>query len=340
MFGNNQTTNLAGIATGIRRLLAGLILLSYPIAALYPFHWESPFARNLAETMPGGVIRFSAPGIAKTTGPPEWVTDAIRLNQLEISLSVRSYSPNQLGPGRIMSLSSDPWHRNLTIGQTRDDLIFRVRTPATDINGLPSTTISNVFRASDWIDLQITIQPRWLLITVDSVVKFKHPLPEAPFQTWDSSYELALGNELTGDRPWLGEIRRAIVRVGHTNTDYLIPCKLEIPKMIRYFHNTPRLTPFGDVELNDAFVNLIGFVPLGILLGVWQLKRTQRLNWSPMLIIATLSVTLESLQIGIPQRYLSVDDIILNCLGGATGLLLAHISTHSQLLNSRHHSQR
>jgi hypothetical protein len=31
------------------------------------------------------------------------------------------------------------------------------------------------------------------------------------FSNWNGSYRLALANELTGDRPWLGELHRVVI---------------------------------------------------------------------------------------------------------------------------------
>jgi glycopeptide antibiotics resistance protein len=53
----------------------------------------------------------------------------------------------QEGPGRILSLSDDPMHRNFTLGQDKDQLIFRLRTPVTGENGVfTALFVSDVFR--------------------------------------------------------------------------------------------------------------------------------------------------------------------------------------------------
>jgi outer membrane protein assembly factor BamB len=48
----------------------------------------------------------------------------------------------QTGPARILTFSSDPYHRNFTLGQEGDRVVFRLRTPETGENGMnPETTI-------------------------------------------------------------------------------------------------------------------------------------------------------------------------------------------------------
>ncbi len=47
-----------------------------------------------------------------------------------------SVLPRQSGPARIITLSDGPYARNLTVGQSGDDLSIRVRTPLTGDNGV------------------------------------------------------------------------------------------------------------------------------------------------------------------------------------------------------------
>ena len=56
-------------------------------------------------------------------------------------------SPTQAGPARLLSISSDPQHRNLTIAQEGSDLVVRVRTAFTGDNGIsPEFVLPDVFR--------------------------------------------------------------------------------------------------------------------------------------------------------------------------------------------------
>ncbi|MEM9599125.1 MAG: LamG-like jellyroll fold domain-containing protein, partial [Acidobacteriota bacterium] len=115
------------------------------------------------------------------------------------------------GPARIVSLS-DGWHdRNLTLGQGdgaggTDFYDLRLRSTATNANGYPSTTtpagsleaglqhVVATRSADDWIRLYID----------DRLVTSRRRT--GSLAGWDSAYPLLLGNETTGDRPWLGEL--------------------------------------------------------------------------------------------------------------------------------------
>ena len=301
-------------------LSTAAVLLAYPAVGLYPYRWEPKIARNTAQALPEAVLRFAGPGrgIARTNGPPGWVADAMRSHRLEILLRVRTYSRDQHGPAEIMALSRDHHNRNFTVAQEGADLIFRLRTPLTDLNGMPQLRVPGVFSEPDWIDIRVSIEPGRLGIDIGNEVAVRQWLPDESLQGWDRSYSLTLGNESELNRPWLGEVRRAVVRTGNTVVDYAIPGTLHIPSVLWLMDQPPRIVPLRDLELLDAVINLLGFVPLGLLMGAWGkgwLGGTGKL-----LLIFAASMTIESLQVFIPGRYPSIDDLILNTLGGGIGL--------------------
>ena len=317
---STKTDTLATLRGCALVLLTAAVLLAYPAVGLYPYRWEPPAARNTAEALPEAVLRFAGPGpgIARTSGPPGWVADAMRSHRLEILLRVRTYSRDQYGPARIMSLSRDPHHRNFTVAQEGADLIFRLRTPLTDLNGMPQLRVPGVFSEPDWIDVRVLIEPGRLRIDIGNKVAVHQWLPDESLQGWDRSYRLAMGNELTLNRPWLGEVRRAVIRTGNTVADYAIPGALHMPSVLWVKDSPLSIVPLRDLALLDAVINLLGFVPLGFLVSAWGkgwLSGTGKL-----LLIFAASMTIESLQVFIPGRHPSIDDLILNTLGGGIGL--------------------
>jgi hypothetical protein len=63
----------------------------------------------------------------------------------------------QEGPARILSYSIDPMHRNFMVGQEGENLVFRLRTPATDPNGTRIPLIvPGVFSSTAKRDIVIT----------------------------------------------------------------------------------------------------------------------------------------------------------------------------------------
>jgi glycopeptide antibiotics resistance protein len=70
-------------------------------------------------------------------------------------------------------------------------------------------------------------------------------------------------------------------------------------------------------------LNVVLFIPLGVLIGAWLGRRTGQGAWRAILLLAAISASFEMLQLFIPGRVTSIDDVTANTLGGAFGVLLA-----------------
>jgi hypothetical protein len=197
------------------RFSAALLILGtiavYGALLLWPFHWNGASFGNGAEAVPGGGVRFESPGIALAKEPLDWLEHAASTETLSLSLRFRSDVARQTGPARIISLSKDAFERDLTVAQDRRDLVLRIRLPGTDRNGLvdnlPVARVRDVFPTPGFVDLTMSIEPGTLRLTLDGEQILEDSLPPSALDGWDLSYGLALGNELTYDRPWIGEIQ-------------------------------------------------------------------------------------------------------------------------------------
>jgi VanZ like protein len=307
-----------------KAVLAVALLAVYLVAATYPFRWQWPAEPNLAAWDQSQSIRFSGPGILRSQDPPSWVADAKRTHRLEIALSARTFSVRQAGPARLFTLSRDPLLRDLTIAQDGADLVVRLRTPQTNLNGIPAHQLGGVFRDDAWKDIRVSIAPERLAIEVNGARPYTAPLPPEALSNWDASYLLALGNELTHDRPWRGEIRRAQVSVGGSSFDYISPGLLYAPGFL-WPGRAPQLNPFKDLNLTDVLINFFGFLPLGVFLALGTRGRRQPAGLTLVALIAATSLGLELLQLGFVGRYTSTSDFLLNTAGGAAGLFLLRL---------------
>lgn len=84
----------------------------------------------------------------------------------------RNARERQRGPARIISISVDPTHRNLTLGQQREDLSIRLRTPSAGVNGeKPEMLIPNFFVPVGSHRVVITYDPPLLRIHVAGVAQ-------------------------------------------------------------------------------------------------------------------------------------------------------------------------
>jgi VanZ family protein len=203
----------------------------------------------------------------------------------------------------------------------------------TSLNGSPNYVIKDVFTNTDWHHIRIHITSSSLKVHINGNTIFTAPLPYQHLQSWDSSYRLALGNELTGDRPWLGDIRKAVIHVGENIFDYLAYDALEVPHTYVVMHSRVLkdrnviLLPFFNnrnyrASLEDWEINFINFVPFGWLLVLFRSPRPGLLF--AIVLTAAVSATIEVAQLLFTvDRIPSTEDFILNTLGGAIGAWLA-----------------
>ena len=106
-------------------------------------------------------------------GPFDQRTEALmQSGKFTLSVVVQTGDTSQTGPGRIISLSVDPLHRNLTLGQEGPDLVFRLRTPFTGLNGSnPALIVPGVFSE---------VEKRHIVVTYDGAVLKVYPGSGAP----------------------------------------------------------------------------------------------------------------------------------------------------------------
>jgi VanZ family protein len=320
-----RSPSLLALAT-----LAALVL--YPAVSLWPYQWYAArFVANGAVPLPGGGVRFASPGIALADGAPVWLAPALATHRLELSLRVRSLAVEQSGPARILTFSTSPGDSNLMVGQDGADLVLRLRTPWTDqigtIGGEPVARLPDLFRTPAWADLRIIVEPGCLRIGVADEPPVERPLPRLPLANWDPGQRLALGNEVTHNRPWLGEIRRAVVSSGGRTADHAEAGRLEFPRTFLVIAESPKLVPLHRLNVRDAVLNVIFYLPLGFLLarllGAGRGWRPSRVALGALFAVVAVSLSMEVLQIFLPRRFPSIDDLIFNSLGGGLGIGLA-----------------
>ncbi len=297
----------------------GAVLLAYAAAAFYPFRIELP-VRNRVERGAGGPVHFPDRGVLRSEAAPGWVAEAMRTHAIEISLEVKPALIGQAGPARILTLSKDARERNFTVAQRGKRLVFRLRHPEASDNGIPPFRVEDVFGSTEWRSVRIRIAEQRLRIEVDGEVRLDEALPPDALGMWDPSYPLALGNELTGRRAWLGSIRKAQVRVGPRTTDYVRTQDLYAPFWVRrpvHWEGVPFELHF---DLRDILLNLLGFLPFGALLA-WRGSTSilRAALWSGL-----WSLLLETGQLAFAARNPSVQDWVLNIVGGALGAWWAH----------------
>ncbi|MGE4567666.1 MAG: LamG-like jellyroll fold domain-containing protein [Bacteroidales bacterium] len=109
------------------------------------------------------------------------------------------------GPARIVSLSSSASNRNFTLGQEGNQLIFRLRTTATDPNGVASQLTLGTIEAGRPCHLLITYRSGELVWYLNGIRYFSSDCKGDLF-SWNDN-RLIFGDEWEADRHWTGLIR-------------------------------------------------------------------------------------------------------------------------------------
>jgi VanZ family protein len=307
----------------LRWPILAVTYLVYALFGTYPFDWRSPFPPNAVLLRPDGTLSFPALGIAKASSVRAWLPNAEASGRLSIDVCARTLDVSQTGPARVITFSRDPYALNYTLGQQAHDLIVRLRTDEGNGFGGIERSIAGVFGAAGWHVIHMQIEPGLLSVSVDGQARLREILHGNPIVRFDPDFGLALGNELSGNRPWRGEVRCAVLRTPMRTVDLLAPGALSIPWRVNRPNQPPQLVPFIRLETGDVVINLLGFVPLGFLTGVLFRPRFWReyvAAWTPM---AAMSLAIEITQFTLPNRFPSVSDLILNCAGAALGMAIA-----------------
>ena len=118
---------------------------------IYPFPMSSEQIEQLANAGPDSIARFGTP-IEGPMKPDEakvkhgspllsseenlrFYNALVAKNQLTLLVWLRPDNLEQTGPARIVTYSQDWMYRNFTLAQIRNTLTFRLRTPASGLNG-------------------------------------------------------------------------------------------------------------------------------------------------------------------------------------------------------------
>lgn len=155
-----------------------------------------------------GALAIDTPAVISSAGAATKVIDAARTNnELTIEAWVSPANTTQGGPARIVALSVDPHPHgaNFMLGQEATSYDVRLRTTETDQYGRPSLTTPSGTLSSALTHVVYTRDVSGTTCLYLDGVLLASGSVGGDFSAWSDSYVLALGNEPTGDRPWLGE---------------------------------------------------------------------------------------------------------------------------------------
>ncbi len=159
-----------------------------------------------------GALRITGENVIRSSQPAKRLIDAVkRSGSLTVEAWVRPLGLKQRGPARIVTLSKNANERNFTLGQEGDHVEFRLRTTKTSTNGIPSVNTAGKTLREKLTQIVYTRDRKGTARLYLDGRQSTQTKVNGAMNNWDDSFQLALADELSGDRTWRGEIHLVAV---------------------------------------------------------------------------------------------------------------------------------
>lgn len=154
---------------------------------------------------PGKLVVHTAVTIS-CDGPAKKLIQACKqTNEVTIESWLTPFDERQSGPARIVSLSTNPGERNLTLGQDKAKFDIRLRTTERDNNGMPSLPGTENISGGKQKHVVFTRSKEGVAKLYVDQQEVASGNAGGNFGNWNDDYRLVIANEASGDRPWIGE---------------------------------------------------------------------------------------------------------------------------------------
>jgi hypothetical protein len=159
-----------------------------------------------------GALTLNSPALIASNGAATKIIDSVRAtNALTVEAWIAPANTTQDGPARVVSISGDPQNRNFTLGQgqwnDRPSTVFgmRLRSTATNNNGEPDLFTPEGSASTGATHVLYTRDAGGTARLYVNGAEVSSGSTGGDLSNWNTGYPLVLGNELSGDRPWLGQ---------------------------------------------------------------------------------------------------------------------------------------
>ena len=154
-----------------------------------------------------GQLQILKPVILRTKESPTRLIHAIKRSEaVTLEAWVATRNTKQEGPARVFTLSQSPTNRNITLGQEFSAWDVRLRTTKTNSNGIPSLSAPKDSVQTRMTHIVYThAKDGWTRIYIDGQQVAERRVGGS-LSAWRDDYTLAIGDEVSGGRAWLGTI--------------------------------------------------------------------------------------------------------------------------------------
>ena len=166
---------------------------------------------------PRGLL-IGAPVLISSVAPGTKIVQACKAsNEVTVEAWIRPGTLTQSGKdSRILGLSADFQNQDFLLGQEElsgpvRSYFMRLRTTATDLVGKPALTTPINSAALKLAHLVYARSAAGVATFYMDGVDVARTTGGGALTAWNEAYRLSVGNELSGDRPWLGEVHLVAV---------------------------------------------------------------------------------------------------------------------------------
>ena len=153
-------------------------------------------------------LKIVRPTIIRSDKPAKKIIDSVkRSGAITVEAWIQTAKLGQAGPARVLTISSSPNERNLTLGQDGTKIEVRLRTSRTSNNGIPATATASRALNTKLTHVVYTRDRGGRTRIFLNGRQNKSGKVSGDLKKWNGNYRLALGDELSGGRSWLGTYR-------------------------------------------------------------------------------------------------------------------------------------
>ena len=194
-----------------------------------------------------------------------------RSGQLTIEAVIEPDDLKQNGPARIVTFSSSAGERNFTLGQQDDRLIFRLRTPATGLNGVqPEVSLCHIAAARPQ-HVAVTYRPGEMVAYLNGGEVYRGGEVKGDFSNW-SPHHLLLGDEWDGARDWGGTLEGAAIFSRALSAEEIGRDAAEYLRLVKSRPTAPRIAVDAELVARSPLPTLEEIKPYRSALVVYKYR--------------------------------------------------------------------
>jgi hypothetical protein len=162
-----------------------------------------------ASWKPGALVVGTPILVASGASAQKIVAACAKTSEVSVEAWIVPSLANGQSLGRILGVSLDTSTLDVTLSQNQGQFLFRIRTSA---SGEANNDLSGGAAVQRLQHVVLTRRASGArVIWLDGARAATGAGPAGDFSTWTSTYKIAVANEHTSTRPWLGEIHRIAI---------------------------------------------------------------------------------------------------------------------------------